>query len=128
MSPVVKRSIAVLIRRRDSILAIRRSDDDDELPGVWGLPAGSYRASETLEDLVRRIGRDKLGVLLIPMRKLTAGRQTRERYVLEMELWEAEMSGEPEHPAWKWTGPEVFTDGNAQGSLCCRLALDVLKR
>src|SRR5690242_1964800 len=46
-----KRSVAVLIRSGDRILATRRSDNDDELPGIWGLPAGSFRNAETLDDL-----------------------------------------------------------------------------
>ena len=127
MSLPVKRSVAVLIRKEDRILSTRRADDDDELPGVWGLPAGSYRGLESLEDLVTRIGRDKLGVPLIPIRKLTQGIQVRERYRLEMELWEAEMAGEPQHPAWQWAEAEVLQPGKLQGSLCCSLALQALK-
>jgi len=127
MSLPVKRSVAVLIRKDDLILATRRSEDDDELPGVWGLPAGSYRASERLEDLIQRIGRDKLRVLLIPIRKLAAGRQARPRYILEMELWEAEISGEPRHPAWRWAAAEVLRLGDSEGSLCCHLALEVVR-
>src|ERR1051325_8271136 len=101
MTLVVKRSVAVLIRNGDLLLAIRRADDDDELPGIWGLPAGSYRNSESLADLITRIGRDKLGVAeLRPIRKLREGKQQRAQYILEMELWEAEMSGTPQHPAW----------------------------
>lgn len=91
------------------------------------MPAGSYQGSETLEDLVRRIGRDKLGVALIPIRKLAQGLQTRERYRLEMELWEAEMAGEPQHPAWQWADAQILKPGELQGSLCCRLALEALK-
>jgi hypothetical protein len=91
------------------------------------LPAGSYRGLESLEDLVIRIGREKLGVSLIPVRQLAAGRQGRERYILEMELWEAEMSGEPRHPTWQWATANVLEPGNSQGSLCCRLALEILK-
>jgi ADP-ribose pyrophosphatase YjhB (NUDIX family) len=102
MSIPVKRSVAVLIRNGNNFLSTRRADDDDELPGEWGLPAGSYRGSESLEDLIVRIGRDKLGVSLVPVRRLAVGRQERERYVLEMELWEAEMSGAPRHPQWRW--------------------------
>ena len=130
MSLPVKRSVAVLVRnvrREDRILSTRRADDDDELPGVWGLPAGSYRGLESLEDLVTRIGRDKLGVSLIPIRKLAQGIQLRERYRLEMELWEAEMAGEPQHPAWQWVEAETLQPGKLQGSLCCSLALDTLK-
>jgi ADP-ribose pyrophosphatase YjhB (NUDIX family) len=127
MSLPLKRSVAVLIRNGDNFLSTRRADDDDELPGVWGLPAGSYRESETLEDLVLRIGKDKLGVTLIPIRKLAMGRQKRERYVLEMELWEAEKSGTPRHPAWQWATAAILEPGKSRGSLCCRLAIEALK-
>ncbi len=119
----VKHSVAVLIRNGDRILALRRQDDDDELPGIWGLPAGSYRAGETLEDLIRRIGRDKLAVGLTPKRRIAGDAQDRERYRLEMELWEAEMEGAPAAGEWKWTTQETLVHGNEQGSLCCRLAL-----
>jgi len=123
MSLPQKRSIAVLIRKDDRILSVRRPDDDDELPGVWGLPAGSYRGAETLEDLVRRIGREKLSVDLRPLRMLAHGSQVREKYVLEMELWEVDMQGEPKHPSWQWADVEVLEPGKAKGSLCCRLAI-----
>ena len=83
-------------------------------------------ASETLDDLVRRIGTDKLGASLIPIRKMAEGSQARERYILEMELWEAGMSGVPRHPAWKWTTIKTLEPGQAQGSLCCRLAVETL--
>ena len=36
-----------MIFKDDQVLAIRRPDDDDELPGVWGLPAGTYRSEES---------------------------------------------------------------------------------
>jgi len=126
MSLPVKRSVAVLIRNGDQFLSSRRADDDDELPGVWGLPAGSFRGAETLQDLVSRIGTEKLGVALIPVRKLAVGRQERERYVLEMELWETEMAGTPRHPAWKWATAETLRPGESQGSLCCKLTREVL--
>jgi 8-oxo-dGTP diphosphatase len=122
----VKHSVAVLVRNDDRILAIRRPDDDDELPGIWGLPAGSFRGGETVEDLIRRIGRDKLGVSLIPHRKLAGGAQDRTRYRLEMELWEAEMEGTPGVSRWQWTTLETLQPGSEQGSLCCRLALSGL--
>ena len=127
MSLPIKRSVAVLIRNEDTFLSTRRSDDDDELPGVWGLPAGSYRESETLQDLIERIGRDKLEVMLRPIRKLAQGRQPRERYILEMELWEAEMLGAPHHPSWQWATAEILEPGKLQGSLCCRLALETIR-
>jgi len=122
MKPV-KRSIAVLIRNGDRILSTRRPDHDDELPGVWGLPAGTFRESETLYDLIARIGLDKLGVTLTPIRKICEGTQERDGYRLEMELWEAAMEGTPSHPAFQWAAFEILEPGVSQGSLCCELAL-----
>jgi ADP-ribose pyrophosphatase YjhB (NUDIX family) len=116
----------VLVRNGDRILAIRRPDDDDELPGIWGLPAGSFRGRETLEDLIRRIGRSKLRVTLMPKRKLAVGAQDRERYRLEMELWEVEIEGTPGESQWQWTTLETLLPGSEQGSLCCRLALSAV--
>jgi 8-oxo-dGTP diphosphatase len=122
MKPV-KRSIAVLIRNGDRILSTRRPDHDDELPGVWGLPAGTFRQSETSHDLIARIGVDKLGVTLTPIRKISEGTQERDAYRLEMELWEAAMQGTPSHSAFQWAPFEILEPGVGQGSLCCELAL-----
>jgi ADP-ribose pyrophosphatase YjhB (NUDIX family) len=120
----VKRSVAVVIRKGDGrILVIRRPDDDDELPGIWGLPAGSYRSEENLEELVGRIGRDKLGVKLAPVRRLAAGSQARRSYLLEMELWEASAEREPARAQWEWSSIDILEDGKERGSLCCELAL-----
>jgi 8-oxo-dGTP diphosphatase len=119
----IKHSVAVLIKNGDRVLAIRRPDDDDELPGIWGLPAASYREDETLEELIDRIGRDKLHVVLTPKRRLTAGVQDRIRYRLEMELWEAGMTGAPRGIEWGWMPLETLRAGSEKGSLCCSLAL-----
>src|SRR5207249_6124219 len=103
MSKPRKHSVAVVISKDDSILAIRRPDDDDELPGIWGLPAGTCTGRETLEtiaEVIRRIGAAKLGVILTPVRKMAEGAQDREKYRLEMELWEVSMEGTPTYPEW----------------------------
>lgn len=123
MSTAVKHSVAVLVHDGDRILAVRRPDDDDELPGIWGLPAGTCRGSETVEDVIRRIGRDKLGVILHPMRRLESGSQVRPAYTLNMELWEATMEGTPDYLQWEWAGLDLLKPGAAGGSLCCALAL-----
>ncbi len=123
-----KRSIAVLVRNHDLILTVRRSDNDDELPGVWGLPAGSFRNSESRNALIARIGQEKLGVVLTPIRKLADGIQERPTYRLQMELWEVSMEGTPNHPEFQWSSGEVLQAGMAQGSLCCELALGLQAR
>jgi ADP-ribose pyrophosphatase YjhB (NUDIX family) len=121
----VKHSVAVVIFSGDKVLSVRRADDDDELPGVWGLPAGTLRAGETTEEIIKRIGRDKLGVELRPVKQINAGNQMRKQYLLEMELWKAAIEGDakPLHPQWKWAEIESFREGAAAGSLCCELAL-----
>jgi ADP-ribose pyrophosphatase YjhB (NUDIX family) len=119
----VKHSVAVMIFKTGKVLSLRRQDDDDELAGVWGLPAGTFRHEETIEDLVMRIGRDKLGVELTPVRKLISGRQMRSQYLLEMDLWEATIKGIPERGDWRWATIESLQAGAKAGSLCCELAL-----
>jgi len=119
----LKHSIAVVIRNGDKVLSVRRPDHDDELPGIWGLPAGTLRKEETIEDLIVRIGRDKLGVDLTPLHKLESGRQMRSQYLLEMELWEVSMKGTPTHPDWRWAAIDSLQPGAAAGSLCCKLTI-----
>jgi ADP-ribose pyrophosphatase YjhB (NUDIX family) len=128
----LKRSIAVVaLNSKGRLLSVRRPDDDDELPGIWGLPAGSYRDSETREDLIRRIGRDKLGVTISPSRLLAVGSQERASYRLEMELWAVTILADPSIPSipsviWKWADLSTLQSGSLQGSLCCQLALQSL--
>src|SRR5207247_6043050 len=102
----VKHSVAVMIFNGNKVLSVRRPDDDDELPGVWGLPAGTLRPSETIKELIGRIGRDKLGVDLTLVRKVASGRQMRQLYLLQMELWEECMDG---CLFSLWIGPAVHT-------------------
>ena len=128
MTLLSKRSVALIIRNGDQILTVRRPDDDEELPGIWGLPAGSFDGSETLDDVVARIGRDKLGVELIPGKQLTSGNQDRPGYSIAMQLIEAAMAGSPSHREWKWDSVEVLRDGAWKGSLCCALALETAER
>src|SRR6266705_375649 len=124
----VKHSVAVMIFNGDKVLSVRRPDDDDELPGVWGLPAGTLRPSETIKDLIGRIGRDKLGVDLTLVRKVASGRQMRRLYLLQMELWEAFMAGSPSHPNWRWGAIDSLRPGAEAGSLCCTLAIQSKSR
>ena len=119
----IKHSVAVMIFNGDQVLAIRRPDDDDELPGIWGLPAGTCRGTEGVENVIQRIGRDKLGVTLQPVRRLSSGVQDRPAYRLEMELWEATMDGVPAHREWQWAEMDLFKPGAEKGSLCCSLAI-----
>jgi ADP-ribose pyrophosphatase YjhB (NUDIX family) len=128
MSKPVKHSVAVVILNGDSMMAIRRPDNDDELPGIWGLPAGTCRDQETVKDVIARIGREKLGVTLVPHRLLVSGSQDRPHYRLNMELWEVLMSGTPNYPDWQWASVDLLRPGAEAGSLCCELAIKAKSR
>src|SRR5262245_33622098 len=112
-----------MITRGDEILSIRRPADETELPGVWGLPAGTVRGTETVADVIARIGHEKLGAKLTPIRKLSFGTQDRPKYRLEMELWEVSMEGTPQYGEWQWASVDILFAGMTQGSLCCELAI-----
>ncbi len=132
-----RNAVAVVVRRADGlILAVKRPDEPgEELPGVWGLPATKLRDGESPEDALRRLGREKLGVELTPLRELAGGEQQRAGYTLRMTVYEASMAGEPSMPertpgvsgtlydALDWLPAESFRAAAARGSLCCELFL-----
>lgn len=134
-----KRSVSVLVRGRDGsrLLAVRRPEDDEELPGAWGLPAASLRADEAWADAAARIGPEKLGVGLEVGDVLREGEADREGGRLRMRLYGAEIAaGEPEVPQdahgvtqyvdWAWARPARLRASARRGSLCSRLCLDHL--
>jgi hypothetical protein len=114
-----------VIERPEGLLLVRRSDDDESLPGVWGLPAVSLQREESEEDAVRRAGRDKLGVELEPLERV--GREA------GMTDWRAHVSsGEPAVPQagpntqytdLRWGEPAELVPAALEGSLCCRVLL-----
>jgi len=138
-----KRSIAVVIPKTagrwdeasgGTVLVVRRPPDDEDLPGAWGLPAGSLGPGESWEDAVRRAGREKLGVRLRPGPVLREGELEREDYRLRMRLYAAGIEdGEPSVPqpapgvtqytAWAWAPVGRLEPAARAGSLCSRLCL-----
>lgn len=121
------------------ILTVRRPPDDEDLPGVWGLPAGSLRPGEGWEEAVVRAGREKLGVRLEPVLLLNEGSADRAAYRLHMRLYRARiLEGEPAVPqpvegvtqytAWRWAPPDRLREAADRGSLCSRLCLEAVDR
>jgi 8-oxo-dGTP diphosphatase len=114
-----------VIEAPEGLLLVRRPDDDESLPGVWGLPAVSLGPGESEEDAVRRAGRDKLGVEVEPLRPV--GRDQ------TMTDWEARiLSGRPAVPQpgphtqytdLRWGEAAELVPAARQGSLCCRVLL-----
>lgn len=135
----VEHAVALVLRNSaGEFMAVRRSDDDVSLPGVWGLPAVSLRPGEAIEEAVLRAGRQKLGVEVEIKCRIGSGRIARERYVLDLADYEVSVvSGTPQVPQpdrsvsqyeeLKFTADASILRESAQrGSLCSRVFLDTL--
>ena len=135
----VKRAVALAIPRPadpSQVLVVLRPDDDEDLPGIWGLPAASLRPGETEEQGAVRVGQQKLALAVRLGRRLSQGAQVRGSETLTMSVFQASISGEPVIPplvdtdpgvtfytSWRWAGPEALEEGARRGSLCCQLFL-----
>ncbi|CAN5894369.1 NUDIX domain-containing protein [soil metagenome] len=134
---MTKRSVSLGIHsplHPGAVLLVQRPDDDEELPGAWGLPAASLTDAEDWVDAARRAGRQKLGVELRIHDLLQQGSLERAAYTLEMRLYAASIAaGEPVltreatgvtlYQAWRWGSPEELRPAAQRGSLCCALYL-----
>jgi 8-oxo-dGTP diphosphatase len=124
----VKRSVSLVIDGPEGVLLVRRPDDDESLPGVWGLPAASLREGESELDAVARAGRDKLGVEVEPVAPIGEEKGMRD--------WSARIAaGEPSVPQpadgtqyvdWRWGEPGELVPAARAGSLCARALLRAL--
>jgi ADP-ribose pyrophosphatase YjhB (NUDIX family) len=136
MMKQTKHAIALVIwnAARDRVLAVQRPSNDEDLPDVWGLPAGSLRGGETFEACVVRSGKEKLGVEVRIVRLIAEGAIERQAYTLHMKEYEVEIvHGAPSVPQpvegitqyqhWKWAEPAILTEAAHKGSLCARLFL-----
>jgi hypothetical protein len=114
-----------VIESPEGLLLVRRPEDDDDLPGVWGLPAVSLAPGESEKEAVRRAGRDKLGVEVEPVERV--GREQ------SMTDWVARIvSGRPAVPQpgphtqyaqLRFGEPSELVPAAREGSLCCRVLL-----
>ena len=119
------------------VLTVLRPDDDEDLPGVWGLPATSINGDETDADAANRLGTRKLGAMLTLGTLLAEGIQERSIYHLTMRLYSAFLGatspllrasdnhddGTTYYNEWKWAARDSLREGAKMGSLCCQLAL-----
>jgi 8-oxo-dGTP diphosphatase len=146
MKPV-KHSVAVVVRRPAGdtgeavpFLVVRRPDDPaDPLRGAWGLPAVTLREGEDERGAVVRAGRLKLGVELVPGRRIGEKTADRDGYLLRLAGYEATIaSGEPgvpqpdasvtQYTACRFTAdPAVLDEAAARGSACAQVFLEDLR-
>jgi len=135
MKPI-KDAISYVIYNEDrsKILIVQRPNNDEDLPNMWGLPAGTIKDEETHEDAIIRSGKDKLGVELEVVGFIGKDDLERSKCILHMEDYEAKIiSGKPEAPqkiegitqysAWRWGVPDDLKEIAGRGSLCTQIYL-----
>jgi 8-oxo-dGTP pyrophosphatase MutT (NUDIX family) len=132
----LKRSVSLVIEGPAGVLLVRRPDDDDSLPGLWGLPAASLHVGESEQEALARVGREKLGVVVEPLRAIGEEEAERTGYRIAMRDWAARIvAGEPEVPQagegtqyveWRWGDPAELAPAARAGSVCARVLLRAL--
>lgn len=132
----VNRSVAVVIQDDEGrFLTVKRDENDDSLPGVWGFPAASLRHGESDEDAVLRAGKDKLGVTLkvvdlLGHERTGHGAEGNHLYEYHVEI----VDGTPAVPQRDTTvsqyvdmqytrDPKILFEAAQKGSLCSRIYL-----
>jgi ADP-ribose pyrophosphatase YjhB (NUDIX family) len=129
----LKQSVSLVIEGPAGLLLVRRPEEDDSLPGAWGLPAATLRPGEREEDAVRRAGRDKLGVEVRPLRALGEASGERPGHRILMRDWSVEIAaGEPAVPqpgegtqydGLRWGEVGELAPAARRGSLCAAVLL-----
>lgn len=125
-------SYVIYNQYRSMFLIVQRPPDDQELPLLWGLPAGSVKDDEPFEKAIIRSGKEKLGVDLKPVKFIGRGSIERDDYILHMEQYEAEIvcgelkvpqpiKGITQYRQWKWGTVADLKEAADRGSLCCRI-------
>ena len=124
----MKRSVSLVIVGPEGLLLVRRPDDDESLPGVWGLPAASLRDGESELEALERAGRDKLGVDVEPVEPIGEEKGMRD--------WSVRIAaGRPSVPQpadgtqyvdWRWGEAGELAPAARAGSLCARALLRAL--
>ena len=115
----------MVIERGDRVLLVQRPDDDDDLPGVWGLPAATLAEDESEQDAVRRAGREKLGVDLRPLEAVgSAGFMTDFRAeIVRGEPTVQRGGANTQYAEVKWGSLADLVPAAREGSLCSRVLL-----
>src|SRR3989338_10078916 len=77
--------IYIYKENRSEFLIVQRPFDDEDLPNIWGLPAGSVKENESFKEAVIRSGREKLGIELKVIKSIGKDIIDRGDYILNMQ-------------------------------------------
>ncbi len=129
-------SVAIVVKDDSGrLLVVKRDENDEDLPGVWGLPAATIRSHESPEEAALRAGTMKLGVALRILG--FAGDETLDQgaHINHLREYDAEIvEGTPKVPQADHTvsqyadlqftsDPAILFEAARRGSLCSRIYL-----
>ncbi len=136
-----KKAVALAIyesSEKSSILSVLRPEDDEDHPGVWGMPATSLNDGESWEEAVRRAAREKLNVEIESIELLSEGKQSRDDYDITLRNYQAEIKGNQtpdvqeasttgtKYEEWDWKPVNQMKEAATEtASLCTTLILDL---
>lgn len=139
ISKPIKTAVAVFLKNPNNdsqFLIVKRPPDDDSLPNVYGLPAGSIKSGELPEQVVIRVGIEKLNTTIKPTKFIGSKYIDRGSYILILMDIEAELIGkEPsvieaqtentKYVDQIWTNDyTTLIEAASKGSLCSQIILD----
>lgn len=130
-------AVAILITNESgNPLIIERPETDQELGGLWGLPALAHDCEADQRETALQVGPRKLGIEIEVGKKI--GEQTLDRggYILRLADFSAKIiSGVPHVPqldesivqytSWQYADdPSILCVSALRGSVCSRIYLD----
>lgn len=131
----IKHAVSVVIENdKGQTLFALRSPNKSEYPLVWSLPSHFVNNNEGLEETVIRVGQNKLGVTLEPIKLLNEGYGERPEFKLFMHVFAARViAGNPhihsdDFIELKWSDSVTqLSTMNIMGD-CCRLYKEYLEK
>ena len=123
----------VVVERDGTVLALKRSADEESAPGAWELPAGKVELGESPYEAACREVVEECGIHAhVEPRPLDALQTTRNGDPMILLFYRARYrSGEvvlsEEHEAFAWLTPEAFAARTSFATLC-PIVEKVLKR
>ncbi len=133
-------AVSLIITDEDGkFLAVKRPDNpNDDIAGVWGLPAANLQEGESHEEAARRIGMQKLGVEIELGVKVGDSTHDRTTYTLHLTDYKAKVkSGVPAAPQSDTSvtqyskckfsdDPNLLVPAAQKGSQCTQIYLESL--
>lgn len=123
----IKHAVSVVIRNNSKTLFALRSPNKKRFPSTWSLPSYFVIEGELDSDTIKRIGRDKLGVQLEPVRLLNEGYGERDEFTLFMHDYEVAIVGgiphisSDDYTELSWEEPASFLKTISAKGECTRL-------